>query len=366
MQSLNEIKRILVEWAEGRGIPCVLRPMFPSPGFNQPELPATDTLSPLQTDEFLPPMRRWLLAGALLLAGLVAGGLGLAWVIRYNVTVQAIATIRPQDELSLVQAGQAGTIRQILVKENQRVQAGEVIAELGVVDRSQLTHLQTRYQRIQAYVQQYQAQIAQIETQLRDVNSQMAQGNDPQRWLGQRDRLQQQRQGLMRQIQYDQATLQAIEAELSKQAIIVPTDGTLFNLELRNPGQTVRAGEVVAQIVPEKTALIAKARVEVQNISQVEVGQMAQLRISAYPYPDYGVLEGTVQAIAPDVVSAGENSNGMGSYYEITIQPTQPYLVKGDRQYPLQPGMEARADIISRQETVIQSLFRRLRLWADV
>lgn len=355
---------------------------------NPSKQPEPDSLPPLQADEFLPPIGRWVRFGAWLLVGSLVGGLGLAVVIRYNVTVQAIATVRPVDELSLVQTTSEGTIRQVLVKENQPVQQGEVIAELGPFDRSQFAKLQSRYQRIQAYIRQYQAQIDRIEQQLQATNVQgaatvelahssvAAQVNAAElqsaatplsRSTASRDRLQQQRQGLARQIRYDQDTLRAIEQELGKLAILAPTTGTLFKLQLRNPGQSIRPGDVVAQIVPGPSSLVLKARVDVQDISQVEVGQLAQLRISAYPYPDYGVLTGTVQAIAPDVAGAQSGEpTPTASYYEVTIQPERPYLTQGDRQFPLQPGMEARADIISRQETVMQALLRKLRLWADV
>jgi HlyD family secretion protein len=353
---------------------------------NWSKLAEPESLPPLQNDEFLPPIGNWIRLGGWLLVASLAGGLGLAAVIRYNVTVQAIATVRPAEELSLVQTTSEGTIRQVLVKENQLVQQGDVIAELRSFDQLQFAKLQSRRQRIQAYIQQYQAQVDRIDQHLQAITAEdsalefaqantAAQGNAAELQTAAtplssstnpRDRLQQQRQGLTRQIRYDQATLQAIEQELGKSAILVPTTGTIFRLQLRNPGQAVRPGDVVAQIVPGQASLIFKARVNVQDISQVEVGQPAQLRISAYPYPDYGVLAGTIQAIAPDVtVAPGVDPSMTASYYEVTIHPERPYLTQGNRQFPLQPGMEARADIISRQETVIQAVLRQLRLWVD-
>lgn len=362
---------------------------------NRLSLPSPESLPPLVEDEFLPPIQPWLLRGVWLVVGLVVSGVGMASVIPYNVTVQAIATVRPVAEVSVVQASTGGTLRRILVKENQPVKQGDVLAELGVMDPAQLLRLRTRRQRLQTYLQQYQTQLDQVNAQLQTLQTQIVaaadflptapaaavtdldveaalqrlstqDSSDVNRWLTQRDRLRQQQASLTRQIGYDQTTLQAIDQELSKVVILVPADGTLFRLELRNPGQTIRAGDVVAHIVPTQTPVTLKARVSVQDISQVAVGQTAQLQISAYPYPDYGVLTGIVEAIAPDVVSVGTPTTGMAaSYYEVTIQPTQSYLVKGDRQYPLQPGMEARADIISHQETLMQSLLRNLRLWVE-
>ncbi|MBF2028232.1 MAG: HlyD family efflux transporter periplasmic adaptor subunit [Oscillatoriales cyanobacterium C42_A2020_001] len=366
-----------------------------------------DTLPPLQDDEFLPPINRWTTVATWLLVGMLTGGVGLAAAIEYNVTVQATAIVRPVNQISTVQVLSGGTIRRVLVKENHVVQQGDVIAELDVVDRTQLLRLQTRRQRLQRYIQQYQNQLAQVDTQLHQVKAQaIAQSGllplsesatpvktDPSadhtpipeglveaaldrlasqapatatQLSTQRDRLQQQQIGLTNQLQYDQTLLQTLDQELSKSVILAPSDGIVFKLALAGTGQTVQPGDAIAQIVPQNSPLVVKARVNVQDISQVDVGQEAQLRISAYPYPDYGILRGTVQAIAPDITTVGDVHSGLPPYYEITIQPEQPYLEKGDRQYPLQPGMEARADIISRQETVLQSFLRKLRLWAEV
>lgn len=355
----------------------------------------------LQTDEFLPPLQPWIGRGALLLVGLLVSGVGMASVIPYNVTVPAIALLRPVAEVSSVPVATNGTLRQVLVKENQAIRQGDVLAEVGAIDPVQLQRLQSRRQRLQNYIQQYQTQLDQVTTQLQALNQQIVtaapvppagsvppttpvvvtdlevqtalqqlsqtaseQGNQ---WRLQRDRLQQQQTSLTRQIGYDQTTMQAIERELSQVVILSPTTGTVLKLNLGNPGQSLRAGEVVAQIVPTPITLIAKARVQVEDISQVAVGQTAQLRISAYPYPDYGVLAGTVQAIAPDVTTPNDPLTSLTTaYYEVTIQLSQPYLLKGDRQYPLQPGMEARTDIIARQETLMQAWLRKLRLWTEV
>nr|WP_322745274.1 cysteine peptidase family C39 domain-containing protein [Coleofasciculus sp. LEGE 07081] len=55
-------------------------------------------------NEFLPPISRWSTLGGLFIVGSVGVAIALASVIKYNVTVKASATVRPADELRLVQA----------------------------------------------------------------------------------------------------------------------------------------------------------------------------------------------------------------------------------------------------------------------
>ncbi|MBR8841150.1 MAG: biotin/lipoyl-binding protein, partial [Stigonema ocellatum SAG 48.90 = DSM 106950] len=85
-------------------------------------------LSPVQNDEFLPPISNWTRLGGFVLIGTVGAAVNLAAVIKYNVTVDAAATVRPVGEIRLVQAANGGTVTNILVKENQVVKKGQTIA----------------------------------------------------------------------------------------------------------------------------------------------------------------------------------------------------------------------------------------------
>jgi HlyD family secretion protein len=184
----------------------------------------------------------------------------------------------------------------------------------------------------------------------------------------------QNRAEIQNQVDRDRQEIKQINIELAKSIVRSPTDGIILKLNLRNPGQTAQLGTAIAQIAPAPATIVIKARVAATDIGKIAIGQTSILRISAYPYPDYGVLEGKVSAIAPDVI-AGQNNNP--PYYEVTIQPQKTYLIKGDRtlrkpageqccQYPIQPGMEVTADIISRQETALTFMLRKARMLADV
>ncbi|MEQ9233127.1 MAG: hypothetical protein RIG66_03420 [Coleofasciculus sp. E2-BRE-01] len=54
------------------------------------------------------------------------------------------------------------------------------------------------------------------------------------------------------------------------------------------------------------------------------------------------------------------------AFFEVTIKPETLSLRQGNNHCPVQLGMEGTADIISRQETVIQFLLRKARLMTDL
>jgi HlyD family type I secretion membrane fusion protein len=182
---------------------------------------------------------------------------------------------------------------------------------------------------------------------------------------------------IQNQLNHDRQELQQIESDLKKSVVKAPATGTILKLDLRNFDQVVRPGESIAQIAPSDATLVVKARVAAQDIGKVRICKeeqvldckegKVQLRVSAYPYPDYGTLKAAVRAIAPDAITPQSIGAGaVAPYYEVTIQPERPYLVRSALQYPIQSGMEVTADIISREETVLTFILRKARLLTDL
>jgi HlyD family secretion protein len=174
------------------------------------------------------------------------------------------------------------------------------------------------------------------------------------------------------QLKQSEKELQQTENQLQKNTIRATNDGTILKLNLRNPGQVVRASDAVAEIAPSNAPLIIKANVLPGEIKTVAVNQKVQLRVDACPYPDYGTLIGTVKAVSPDAItqqtnnSSANQTSGSSTFFETIIQPENLTFGRGERQCHLQPGMEAKADIISREETVLRFMLRKARLLTDI
>ncbi len=185
---------------------------------------------------------------------------------------------------------------------------------------------------------------------------------------------------IQKQLERDTRELQQVEFDLSQTTITATTDGIISKLNLRNPGQTVRAGEEIAQIVPTNAPLTVEAAVAVQSKSKLKEGQNVQMKVSACPYPDYGTLKGKVKTISPDTIAlqasgaAATDSTttstpkAAGSaFYKVTIEPENLSLGRlGKRQCSISVGMEGTADIIAKEETVLQFFLRKARLIADL
>lgn len=187
----------------------------------------------------------------------------------------------------------------------------------------------------------------------------------------------QQQISLTQQIERDNQELKQLENDFNKTTITATADGIITNLKLRNSGQNVRLGEEIAQIVPTDVPLKIKAFVSPQNIGNIALGQNVQMRVSACPYTDYGTLKGKVSQISEDTLKTEINGNysnisssnlkGVTSntFYEVTINPQNLFLSSGNNHCDIQLGMEGRADIITKEETVLKFLLRKAKLFMD-
>ena len=183
-----------------------------------------------------------------------------------------------------------------------------------------------------------------------------------------------------KQLERDTNELKQVETELNQTTITATADGIISQINLRNSGQTVRPGEEILQIVPNNVNQIIKAAVPSEAKSKLKIGQSVQMRVSACPYPDYGTLNGKVEAISPDAITPRQNNTNEASsrtnispkatspnaFYEVTIKPETLVLGKGKNLCHIQLGMEGRVDIVSREETVLKFFLRKARLIADL
>lgn len=187
----------------------------------------------------------------------------------------------------------------------------------------------------------------------------------------------QQRLELQDSFNRTQKAQEQLSQDLRHTTIVSPLGGKILQLNLRNIAQMVQTGETIVQIEPSQVPLVIHARVLVSDIAQIRAcptpaptnsapstcqGSPVQMRVSAYPYPDYGILRGHVTRIAADATTA----DNQPAYYQVSITPEHPYLERGGKRYLLQSGMEVSAEIISSQETVLTFLLRKARLWGGV
>lgn len=217
--------------------------------------PSPDLVRPIRSDQFLPPISLWTTLGGLFLVGTVGATITLAAVTQYNVTVKAPAAIRPTGDIRLVQAASEGTVKKILVQQNQVVKQGDAIA---TIDNSQL---QTKKSQIAGNIQQNKLQLGQIAAQIKALQSQIAaESNSMQRAIAsaQADLSRNQRDYKDRQIttqtqvQEAQAVVELAREEMKRYRELANT-GAIATLQIKEKEQAFKAA--VARLLRAKAGL---------------------------------------------------------------------------------------------------------------
>ena len=146
------------------------------------------------------------------------------------------------------------------------------------------------------------------------------------------------------------------DVTLKYQTLRAPVDGVVFDLKAKSPGYAARDTETVLKVVPFDQ-LEAKVEVPSSDIGFVRTGMKADVSIDSFPASDFGVVEGKVVQIGSDALapSQADQRNEYRFPTTITLSTQQLHLKKGGK-LPLQVGMSLTANIKLRKVSYLQLL----------
>ncbi len=147
------------------------------------------------------------------------------------------------------------------------------------------------------------------------------------------------------------------EDQLKRVDIRAPQDGTVFQLSVHTIGGVINAGDPIMLVVPEADNLMVEAKINPQDIDQVQLGQNAVLRFSAFNMRTTPEINGRVARISADTTT--DQRTGQ-SYYLVRIA-MPPAEVARLGEVRLVPGMPVEAFILTGERTVISYLVKPLR-----
>ncbi|MBP0610723.1 MULTISPECIES: HlyD family type I secretion periplasmic adaptor subunit [Burkholderia] len=131
--------------------------------------------------------------------------------------------------------------------------------------------------------------------------------------------------------------------------LTAPVVGTVQQLAVHTLGGVVTTAQAVMEIVPND-ALEVEATIDNRDIGFVKVGQRAAVKVEAFPYTRYGLLDGEVVSVAND--SASDKKQGLVFKARIRLKSNR--IRVDDRWVALTPGMTVTADIKTGKQTVAQ------------
>ncbi len=155
----------------------------------------------------------------------------------------------------------------------------------------------------------------------------------------------------------------SLQLQMQQRTLLAPTDGTIFQLSVNHAGAVLQPGQTVAQVAPKGVPIVFRAEISSQESGFLRVGMPVKLKFDAYPFQEYGVLEGNLHWISPDSKIV-ETPQGKQENYELEITLNQNYIQNQNKRISLTPGQTATAEVIVRQRRIIDFLidpFKKLQ-----
>ncbi|KAB8334889.1 HlyD family efflux transporter periplasmic adaptor subunit [Scytonema tolypothrichoides VB-61278] len=160
---------------------------------------------------------------------------------------------------------------------------------------------------------------------------------------------------LKSEIAQSKSQIQSLQLQLGQRVLKSPVAGRVFQLPIQRAGAVVQSGTMIAEIAPEGAPLIIRAQITTAESGSLQKKMPVKLKFDAYPFQDYGVVEGELVEISPtttEVVTA----NGKVAAYNLEIALKQNCIPKADKCISLRPGDTATAEVIVRQRRIIDFL----------
>ena len=326
-------------------------------------------------------------------------GFAVAWLAlaRTEEIVVAPGKLQPVGAVKEIQMPVGGVAEQILVKDGDRVKAGQVVMRLDTessdqklkslqdslrLRTTQLALKQVELERYRSLNQDslntltekvaFEKEILERFERLAKVGASaelqyLQQRNTVQEVEGrlretrldglrQQAVIQQELQGLKSEIAGLQAQITESRVTLRYQALRSPVDGIVFDLKPKGPGFTAQSTEPVMKIVPFN-ALEAKVEIPSSDIGFVRTGMPVDVSIDSFPATDFGVIQGSVRQLGSDALPPEPAKSQTDYRYPALIQlASQQLKLKNGQRLPLQVGMSLTANIKLRKVTYLQLL----------
>ena len=104
-----------------------------------------------------------------------------------------------------------------------------------------------------------------------------------------------------------------LEDTVKRTVVVAPQEGIVHALAAHAPGEVLKPGAHILDIVPGNERLIIEARLSPQDVDQVHVGQMAEVRFTAFKQRDMPKIEGRLATLSADRMV--EEAGGMKQPY---------------------------------------------------
>ncbi|MBC3919664.1 HlyD family type I secretion periplasmic adaptor subunit [Undibacterium sp. CY18W] len=259
-----------------------------------------------------------------------------------------------------------GKLREVVPLLKQQAESYAEMGKDGYVAQLQVQEKQREYIEKSRDLKAQESTLASLESAVIGTVKQMAELTSKYRSELQNERID--AEGQYRKLQQDMVKH---EHKTSLLELKAPQAGIVKDLATHTAGTVVSPGTVLLSLVPDNEALVAEIMVKNDDVGFVYPHQNVKVKLAAYPFQQYGMLDGevlTIGADASDMQQASQGSSakereksGSATIYKALISLKSQQLDIDNKQYKLLPGMQVIAEINQGKRTVLEYILSPLQ-----
>ena len=204
------------------------------------------------------------------------------------------------------------------------------LAEIGAMQMTEVLRQRNKVEQLDSEVQQAGADLEEVEAQLNKLE-----------------------QESLREISDLERQLVEVEDTITKEKLIAPVSGIVFGMVPSSAGYAASAGETLVKVVPGGE-IEAKIYITNKDVGFMKPGMKAQIRVDAFPYTQFGSITGALKSVGTLPLEP-DQQNPMPRF-PAYVKIDKEYLEKDGEKYNISAGQSVQVNLILRDKRVISLL----------
>jgi len=145
------------------------------------------------------------------------------------------------------------------------------------------------------------------------------------------------------------------------QILTAPVSGVVQQLAVHTLGGVVTPAQPLMVIVPQDHDIEVEAMIVNKDIGFVHVGQDARVKVDAFPFTRYGIVDAELRTVSLDAIA----DEKQGLVYSARVALKENAIAVGDKQVNLVPGMTVAVEIRTGERRLIEYFLSPLMQYVD-
>jgi len=301
---------------------------------------------------------------------------------KLDVVATAQASMLPKGNVSTISSSLSGTVQEINVSDGDYVNEGDILIKL----EGQSSEAEMKYLNSQSEICETENKLYNLFLKNADINDIKAEDYpaecaasvtyllETQKYYNQKIERTKQQMGadsysveimeqerrleIVQRISENDKKLADINIQLEKarlqaEALVIkaPVSGYVSDLSVNTAGNVVAVSQPLMTIVPDKAPLVIECFVADSDIADIRLEQQAAVKLTSYPYSDYGVLIGKVTKISENA----QYIENQGNVYVVEVELDSKYAE--DEKFKFRSGMTGVVEIKLGKRSVLEYIF---------